>query len=82
MSHPNMPKDKIPYWDFDAKASSKTPRDASAAAVMASAYVELSTYVEDEALSGQFLSLAERYDSLPCLVPLHCGSRAPTVISY
>ena len=59
MSHPNMPKDKIPYWDFDAKASSKTPRDASAAAVMASAYVELSTYVEDEALSGQFLSLAE-----------------------
>ena len=60
MSHPNMPKDKIPYWDFNAEASSSTPRDASAAAVMASAYIELSTYVKDERLSEDFLDLAEQ----------------------
>ena len=60
MNHPNMPKDKIPYWDFDAPAKASTPRDASAAAVMASAYVELSTYVQDEAVSEAFLRLAEQ----------------------
>lgn len=43
LSHPNMPKDLIPYWDYsDPKRS--TMRDASAAAVMASALIELSTY--------------------------------------
>lgn len=60
MTHPNLPKDKIPYWDFNAPASSKTPRDASAAALMASAFIELSTYVADEDLAGQFLDLAEQ----------------------
>lgn len=60
MNHPNMPKDKVPYWDFAVPATKNTPRDASAAGLMASAYIELSTYVEDEALSKKFLSLAEQ----------------------
>lgn len=43
LSHPNMPEDMIPYWDYsDPKRSAM--RDASAAAVMASALMELSTY--------------------------------------
>ena len=46
MNHPRLPKDKIPYWDFDAPNIPKEDRDASAGAIMASAYVELSTYVE------------------------------------
>lgn len=41
MNHPNMPSDKIPYWDLDAPAKAETPRDASAAAIMASALIEL-----------------------------------------
>ena len=41
MNHPDMPDDKVPYWDFDAPAEKTTPRDASAAAIMASALVEL-----------------------------------------
>jgi len=45
LNHPNLPKDKIPYWDFDAPASDQTPRDASAAAVTASALFELAQYV-------------------------------------
>src|SRR5690606_8548340 len=36
LNHPNFPKDKIPYWDFDAPDIPNAYRDASAAAVMAS----------------------------------------------
>ena len=43
MNHPNMPADLIPYWDFTGSDRSKI-RDASAAAIMASALMELSTY--------------------------------------
>lgn len=46
LSH--LPQDMIPYWDFDAPDLSSTePRDASAAAITASALLELSTYVAD-----------------------------------
>ncbi|MCM1450923.1 MAG: alginate lyase family protein [Clostridium sp.] len=44
-----LPEDHVPYWDFDAPANSDTPRDASAAAVTASALLELAGYVEPEA---------------------------------
>lgn len=37
--------DNIPYWDYDAPAGENTPRDASAAAVTASALLELSTFI-------------------------------------
>lgn len=37
--------DYIPYWDYDAPAGETTPRDASAAAITASALLELSTFV-------------------------------------
>ncbi len=57
-NHPNLPKDKIPYWDFDAPASRKTPRDASAAAIMASALIELSQYVDGDS-SSRYLTLSE-----------------------
>jgi unsaturated chondroitin disaccharide hydrolase len=40
----NMPSDLVPYWDFDASNIPNEPRDASAAAVIASALYELSTY--------------------------------------
>ena len=39
--------DLIPYWDYDAPESPDTPRDVSAAAVTASAFLELSTLVCD-----------------------------------
>lgn len=40
--------DCIPYWDYDAPAGENTPRDASAAAITASALLELSTYAPKE----------------------------------
>ena len=44
MNHPNMPKDLVPYWDFNAPNIPNAVRDASAAAIMASALYELSGY--------------------------------------
>ena len=45
LNHPNLPKDKIPYWDFNAPNIPNEERDASAAAITASALLELSTIV-------------------------------------
>lgn len=42
--HKNFPKDFVPYYDYDAPGIPNEPRDASAAAVMASALYELSIY--------------------------------------
>ena len=47
LNNPNMPKDLVPYWDFDAPNIPNEPRDASAAAITASALYELSTYVSN-----------------------------------
>lgn len=40
----NLPADLVPYWDYDAPNIPNEPRDASAAAITASALYELSTY--------------------------------------
>ncbi|MBX0291668.1 glycoside hydrolase family 88 protein [Hymenobacter sp. HSC-4F20] len=44
LNHPNLPADKIPYWDFNAPGIPKEERDASAAAIVASALLELQQY--------------------------------------
>jgi hypothetical protein len=44
LTHPNMPEDLVPYWDFNAPNIPNEPRDASAAAVIASALYELNSY--------------------------------------
>jgi len=59
MTHPRLPEDKIPYWDFDAPDIPNAPRDASAAAIMASALIELSEFVEPE-FGRQCLELARQ----------------------
>ena len=40
-----LPEDKVPYWDFDDPSIPNAPRDASAGAAVASALLELSTYL-------------------------------------
>lgn len=47
LSHPNLPADKIPYWDFNAPDIHNALRDASAGAIIASALLELSTYTKN-----------------------------------
>lgn len=57
LNHPNLPADKIPYWDFNvgqngykpdwdynSRKLSYVPRDASAGALVSSALLELSTF--------------------------------------
>lgn len=44
LNHPNLPADMIPYWDFDAGQQPIAKRDASAAAICASALLELGQY--------------------------------------
>lgn len=54
-----LPKDLIPYWDFDAPKIVNEPRDASASALVASALIELSTYTKDKTLAKTYLDKAE-----------------------
>ncbi|GEP96600.1 glycoside hydrolase family 88 protein [Chitinophaga cymbidii] len=69
--HPNLPADKIPYWDFnvgqpgytplwnfDPARYNPVPRDASAAAITASALIELSGYVGGKK-GKEYLNTAE-----------------------
>ncbi len=51
LGHPAMPSDFVPYWDFDAPSIPDAPRDASAAAVIASALYELDGYAPDNGYS-------------------------------
>lgn len=53
-----LPEDGIPYWDFDAPDNPL--RDASAGAIMASAFIELSTLSQDPEASSAFLEMARR----------------------
>lgn len=51
--------DYIPYWDYNAPDIPNAPRDASAAAVTASALLELNGYTEDKNLSNDYTEYAE-----------------------
>ena len=42
--HKNLPEDLVPYWDYDAPCIPNEPRDASAAAITASALYELASF--------------------------------------
>lgn len=46
LNHPDLPADKVPYWDFDAPDIPDALRDSSAGAIMASALLELKDYVK------------------------------------
>ncbi|WP_257420749.1 glycoside hydrolase family 88 protein [Bacteroides acidifaciens] len=52
-------KDYIPYWDYNAPDIPNAPRDASAAAITASALLELNGYTDDKKLSDDYTEYAE-----------------------
>ena len=56
MQNPNLPEDRIPYWDFDAPNIPNEPRDVSSAACIASALYEMNNYLPDNG----YTSLADR----------------------
>nr|WP_121270349.1 glycoside hydrolase family 88 protein [Pedobacter schmidteae] len=59
LNHPHMPVDMVPYWDFDASNIPNTYRDASAAAVIASALLELGQYTGKKESKG-YVDAAEK----------------------
>ncbi len=59
LDHPNLPADKIPYWDFNAPDIPTAKRDVSAASVIASALLELSRYSKGRE-SKEYVSVARQ----------------------
>lgn len=56
-THPALPADLVPYWDFNAPGiPDNEPRDVSAAVIIASALYELSGYSDNE---QQYLKWAD-----------------------
>lgn len=66
LNHPNMPKDLVPYWDFDAPDfdadnplyAYRHNRDVSAASLIASALIELSEYTPERSERSMYLKSA------------------------
>ncbi|WP_367279912.1 glucuronyl hydrolase [Bacteroides sp.] len=52
-------KDYIPYWDYNTPDIPNASRDASAAAITASALLELGEYIKDSKLSDSCIEYAE-----------------------
>ena len=57
-NNPNMPEDLVPYWDFDCPDIPDTYRDASSAAIIASALYELSYHTGNALYKESTLSAA------------------------
>ncbi|AWW28798.1 glucuronyl hydrolase [Echinicola strongylocentroti] len=53
-----LPDDMVPYWDFDAPNLPQQERDASAAAIVASGLIELSTLVDDQNVQQKYMEAA------------------------
>lgn len=58
LNHPRLPEDKIPYWDFDVPEIPNVLRDASAGAIIASALIEMSQFVDDNT-AKRYLDVVE-----------------------
>lgn len=58
LNNPALPADKIPYWDYNAPDIPNTYRDASSAAIMASALIELANYT-DKAWASKYRAVAQ-----------------------
>lgn len=57
LNNPAMPADAVPYWDFKDPGIPNVPRDASAAAVIASGLYELSGYSKN---NKQYRAFADK----------------------
>lgn len=56
----NVPSDLVPYWDFDAPNIPNEPRDSSAAATAASAFIELGQLDPDPTRRAVYCDVAWR----------------------
>ena len=81
LNHPNMPADGVPYWDFDSSEIPDTPRDASAAAIMASALIELERFRRGRR-GGRIHGFRRKADPQSGFAGIYRTGRGPTGISF
>lgn len=71
LNHPNLPKDLVPFWDFNVDPEKGEPRDVSAACITASALFELGSFLParkhyfHEKATQMLNSISENYLSAP-----------------
>lgn len=80
MEHPNLPDDGIPYWDFDDPAIPNAQRDASAAAVAASAVLELFTITKKQVYLDYANKVLASLNSVEYL--LDASIQAPFILKH
>lgn len=80
LNQPQMPEDLIPYWDMKAPDLTNQPRDASAAAVVASAALELYQYTNDENLKSYALQVIDTLSSEKYL--MRAQSKVPFIVDH
>lgn len=51
-----LPEDMVPAWDFDVQSDPKEEKDASAAAIVASALMDLSTFVDEKSEQERYFN--------------------------
>jgi unsaturated chondroitin disaccharide hydrolase len=51
-----LPEDHVPAWDFDVQSDPKEEKDASAAAIVASALMDLSTFVDTKSEQERYFN--------------------------
>lgn len=76
-----LPEDYIPYWDFFDPTIPNAPKDASAACVVASALIELSTFVEGEK-GVYYLDMAKKMLSSLSTDAYQCKSQSPAFLLH
>lgn len=77
-----LPPDSVPFWDFNAPAGQQV-KDSSAAAIVASALQELSTYVTDPTVAQRYRNAAlAMLDSLSSSAYLAAGSSSPGILLH
>lgn len=63
LSHPDMPEDLVPYWDFNAPDIPDSYRDVSSAAIIASALYELSFLADNAGYKAKADRIVESLSS-------------------
>jgi hypothetical protein len=74
----HLPKDYVPYWDFNAPGIPDAPRDSSAASIAASGFLELSELVP-AALKPKYRGVAEKI--LESLLTYYTAQSSPNYVS-
>ncbi|MGI5847411.1 MAG: glycoside hydrolase family 88 protein [Candidatus Cryptobacteroides sp.] len=77
-----LPEDQIPFWDFDAGESlTDQPKDCSAAAIVASALLELQLYLPGK-LGNNYKKQAIKMLGTMSKAPYRAGSQCPAFLLY